>query len=189
MIFTRFATAGRRRPADDPAQESERFDMREKWPSSSARPAAAFARDGAGPHVAGYACYNDGSIATAAATLAIRAGKNFCRHRRIRAVDVTTDEIPDISKQTMRPASTASKYRRADLDLVFDVPALIAYCSLHRARPGDVIVTGTTGGVGAYRTPPLWMKTATWSRSRSPASACCVTRSRMKPVAAATRAA
>jgi 2-keto-4-pentenoate hydratase/2-oxohepta-3-ene-1,7-dioic acid hydratase in catechol pathway len=44
-------------------------------------------------------------------------------------------------------------------DLVFDVPALIAYCSVFtELAPGDVIVTGTTGGVGAYRTPPLWMK-------------------------------
>ena len=25
-------------------------------------------------------------------------------------------------------------------------------------EPGDVIITGTTGGVGAYRTPPLWIK-------------------------------
>ena len=44
-------------------------------------------------------------------------------------------------------------------DLVFDVQALIAYCSTFtELAPGDVIVTGTTGGVGAYRTPPLWMK-------------------------------
>ena len=44
-------------------------------------------------------------------------------------------------------------------DLVFDVPALIEYCSTFtELLPGDVIITGTTGGVGAYRTPPLWMK-------------------------------
>src|SRR5258705_1088868 len=44
-------------------------------------------------------------------------------------------------------------------DLVLDVAALIAYCSTFTELvPGDVIVTGTTGGVGAYRTPPLWMK-------------------------------
>lgn len=44
-------------------------------------------------------------------------------------------------------------------DLVFDLPALIAYCSiLTELVPGDVIVTGTTGGVGTYRVPPLWMK-------------------------------
>jgi 2-keto-4-pentenoate hydratase/2-oxohepta-3-ene-1,7-dioic acid hydratase in catechol pathway len=42
---------------------------------------------------------------------------------------------------------------------VFDVPALVEYCSTFtRLEPGDVIITGTTGGVGAYRKPPLWMK-------------------------------
>ena len=44
-------------------------------------------------------------------------------------------------------------------DLVFTIPKLIAYCSTFTELvPGDVIITGTTGGVGAYRTPPLWMK-------------------------------
>lgn len=44
-------------------------------------------------------------------------------------------------------------------DLCFDIPTLIEYCSTFtQLEAGDVIVTGTTGGVGAYRTPPLWMK-------------------------------
>ena len=44
-------------------------------------------------------------------------------------------------------------------DLVFDVPALIAYCSTFTVlEPGDVIVTGTTGGVGLFRSPQVWMK-------------------------------
>ena len=44
-------------------------------------------------------------------------------------------------------------------DLQFDIPTLIEYCSTFTfLEAGDVIVTGTTGGVGAYRTPPLWMK-------------------------------
>jgi 2-keto-4-pentenoate hydratase/2-oxohepta-3-ene-1,7-dioic acid hydratase in catechol pathway len=39
------------------------------------------------------------------------------------------------------------------------VPTLIEYCSTFiNLAAGDVIVTGTTGGVGAYRKPPLWMK-------------------------------
>jgi 2-keto-4-pentenoate hydratase/2-oxohepta-3-ene-1,7-dioic acid hydratase in catechol pathway len=43
--------------------------------------------------------------------------------------------------------------------MIFNVPKLIAYCSLWtELRPGDVIVTGTPGGVGARRDPPLWMK-------------------------------
>lgn len=41
-------------------------------------------------------------------------------------------------------------------DLCFDIPTLIEYCSTFtQLEAGDVIVTGTTGGVGAYRTPPL----------------------------------
>jgi len=36
---------------------------------------------------------------------------------------------------------------------------LIAYCStLLPLEPGDVIVSGTPGGVGARRDPPLWMR-------------------------------
>ena len=44
-------------------------------------------------------------------------------------------------------------------DLVFDVPALIAYISsFAELTPGDVIVTGTPGGVGYVRKPPVYMK-------------------------------
>jgi 2-keto-4-pentenoate hydratase/2-oxohepta-3-ene-1,7-dioic acid hydratase in catechol pathway len=44
-------------------------------------------------------------------------------------------------------------------ELCFDVPQLIEYCSIFtQLSPGDVIVTGTPGGVGAGRTPPIWMK-------------------------------
>jgi 2-keto-4-pentenoate hydratase/2-oxohepta-3-ene-1,7-dioic acid hydratase in catechol pathway len=44
-------------------------------------------------------------------------------------------------------------------DLVFDIPHLIEYCSTFaELLPGDVIATGTPGGVGAARTPPVWLK-------------------------------
>ena len=53
-------------------------------------------------------------------------------------------------------------------DLIFDVPALIAYLSTFMIlAPGDVIVTGTTGGVGAYRTPRCGCATAIRWTSRS----------------------
>jgi 2-keto-4-pentenoate hydratase/2-oxohepta-3-ene-1,7-dioic acid hydratase in catechol pathway len=43
--------------------------------------------------------------------------------------------------------------------LIFGFPTLIAYCSTFLPlAPGDVIVTGTPGGVGSRRTPPVWMK-------------------------------
>jgi acylpyruvate hydrolase len=44
-------------------------------------------------------------------------------------------------------------------DLLFTPAALVDYIShIVTLQPGDVIITGTTGGVGAYRTPPVWMK-------------------------------
>ena len=44
-------------------------------------------------------------------------------------------------------------------DLVFDVPAIVEYLStILPLTPGDTVATGTTGGVGATRKPPLWMK-------------------------------
>jgi 2-keto-4-pentenoate hydratase/2-oxohepta-3-ene-1,7-dioic acid hydratase in catechol pathway len=43
-------------------------------------------------------------------------------------------------------------------ELVFDVPALIAWISQGLTlEPGDLILTGTPSGVGAARTPPRWL--------------------------------
>jgi acylpyruvate hydrolase len=44
-------------------------------------------------------------------------------------------------------------------DLVFDPVELVAYCSqIITLRPGDLIATGTPGGVGAARTPPEFLR-------------------------------
>jgi 2-keto-4-pentenoate hydratase/2-oxohepta-3-ene-1,7-dioic acid hydratase in catechol pathway len=43
--------------------------------------------------------------------------------------------------------------------LIFPIPRLIEYVSTFTTlAPGDVIVCGTPGGVGARRKPPVWMK-------------------------------
>ncbi|MCY1167340.1 hypothetical protein D9M73_73010 [compost metagenome] len=43
--------------------------------------------------------------------------------------------------------------------MIFSIPVLIEYISTFTSlQPGDVIVTGTPGGVGAKRVPPVWMK-------------------------------
>ena len=43
--------------------------------------------------------------------------------------------------------------------MIFDIARCIAYVSqIVPLRPGDIIATGTPGGVGSRRTPPLWMK-------------------------------
>ena len=73
---------------------------------------------------------------------------------------MTPDEAGDIGHATLLCRVNGQETQRATLDdLVFDVPALIEYCSAFTVlEPGDVIITGTTGGVGAYRKPPLWLK-------------------------------
>jgi 2-keto-4-pentenoate hydratase/2-oxohepta-3-ene-1,7-dioic acid hydratase in catechol pathway len=59
---------------------------------------------------------------------------------------------------TTRLNGEVVQHARID-DLIFPVARLVEYCSTFTPLcPGDVIITGTTGGVGAFRQPPLWMK-------------------------------
>lgn len=44
-------------------------------------------------------------------------------------------------------------------DMIFDVPELLSFCSWNfTLRAGDVILTGTPPGVGAFRTPPIYLR-------------------------------
>ena len=72
----------------------------------------------------------------------------------------SADEIPPNSIMTLTGRLNGKEVQRATSDqMIFKVPALIRYISAFTdLLPGDVIVSGTPGGVGAKRTPPLWMK-------------------------------
>jgi 2-keto-4-pentenoate hydratase/2-oxohepta-3-ene-1,7-dioic acid hydratase in catechol pathway len=112
-------------------------------------------------HVAGYACYNEGSIRDwQRHTSQFLAGKSFAQSGSFGPWMVTSDEIPDPSKLTLETRLNGSVVQHTTTDLMItDVPHLIAYIStILPLTPGDVIVTGTPGGVGFKRTPPLWMK-------------------------------
>jgi 2-keto-4-pentenoate hydratase/2-oxohepta-3-ene-1,7-dioic acid hydratase in catechol pathway len=118
------------------------------------------AADAAGV-VAGYSCYNDGSVRDwQRHSTQFTPGKNFPGTGGFGPYLVTPDEVGDISRQSLVTRLNGQEVQRATIDdLVFDVPKLVEYCSdFTRLEPGDVIITGTTGGVGAYRQPPLWMK-------------------------------
>jgi len=162
MIFTRFANSqvGNGQPMIRPL-ESERFDYEGEMAVIIGKGGRRISRETAQSHVAGYACYNDGSIRDwQRHTSQFTPGKNFAGTGGFGPWMVTTDEIADISAQTLITRLNGVEVQRAPIsDLVFDVPTLIAYCSTFTELvEGDVIVTGTTGGVGAYRNPPLWMK-------------------------------
>jgi 2-keto-4-pentenoate hydratase/2-oxohepta-3-ene-1,7-dioic acid hydratase in catechol pathway len=112
-------------------------------------------------HVAGYACYNDGSIRNFQYhTPQFTPGKNFPGTGGFGPFLVTPDEVGTLSEQRLQTRVNGQVLQDATLSqMIFDIPTQIAYCSTFtRLEPGDVIVSGTPGGVGAKRTPPIWLK-------------------------------
>ena len=116
-------------------------------------------------HVAGYACYNDGSVRDwQRHTSQFMPGKTFAGTGGFGPWLVTTDEIPDPSALTLTTRLNGQVVQQTTLDLMITSmprarsPTARRSC---RSQPGDVIVSGTPGGVGAKRTPPLWMGPAT----------------------------
>jgi len=161
-VFTRWANTqvGHEQNLVRPKQ-SETLDFEGEMAVVIGARARHIARADAADAIAGYSCYNDGSVREwQRHTSQFTPGKNFPGTGGFGPWIVTPDEAGDITKSTLLTRVNGQEVQRATLDdLVFDVPALIEYCAAFtQLEPGDVIITGTTGGVGAYRTPPLWLK-------------------------------
>ena len=112
-------------------------------------------------HIAGYSCYNDGSVRDwQRHTIQWTAGKNFARTGGFGPWMVTADEIPPGTKMTLSCRLNGEVMQKATTEqMIFKIPKIIEYVSTWTTlQPGDVLVTGTPGGVGARRTPPIWMK-------------------------------
>lgn len=112
-------------------------------------------------HIAGYACYNEGSVRDYQRhTHQFTPGKNFPQTGAFGPWMVTPDEAGDLGPLRLQTRLNGEVVQEATISqMIFDIPRQIEYCSTFtRLEPGDVIVTGTPGGVGAKRTPPLWMK-------------------------------
>lgn len=113
-------------------------------------------------HVAGYACFNDGSVRDyQRKSTQWTMGKNFDRTGGFGPELVTPDELPAgasglriiarLNGEVMQDSSTA--------DMIFDVATLIATLSeAMTLEPGDVIATGTPSGVGYARKPPVFLR-------------------------------
>ncbi len=112
-------------------------------------------------HVAGYSCYNDGSIRDwQRHTSQFTPGKNFRHTGPFGPWLVTRDEIPDPSVLTLTTRLNGKVMQHATTDLlIFTIPVLINYISRFTClETGDVIVSGTPGGVGFKRDPQVFMK-------------------------------
>lgn len=112
-------------------------------------------------HIAGFSCYNDGSVRDWQwATTQWTAGKNFPATGGFGPWMVTADEIPEGSVLSLTTRLNGQVMQDAATDMmVHSIPRLIKHISTFMELvPGDVIVTGTPGGVGARREPPVFMK-------------------------------
>ena len=125
------------------------------------KPGRYVARADAVGHVAGYSCYNDGSVRDFQRhTHQFTPGKNFPNTGGFGPWMVTPDEVGELGPQRLQTRVNGKVVQDTLLELmIFDVPRQIEYCSTFtRLEPGDVIATGTPGGVGARRDPPLWLR-------------------------------
>ena len=162
VIFTRFANTqvGHGQPMIRPRVSSQ-FDYEGELAVVIGKRARHVQREQALDHIAGYSCYNDGSVRDwQRHTHQYTPGKNFPATGGFGPWIVTKDDIPDVKELTLVTRLNGREVQRGKLDdLVFDIGAIVEYCSTFtELAPGDIILTGTTGGVGAARVPPLWLQ-------------------------------
>ncbi|MGE4086305.1 MAG: fumarylacetoacetate hydrolase family protein [Vicinamibacterales bacterium] len=160
VLFTRFADTlvGHASPLLKPAV-SDQLDWEGEMAAVIGRPGRNIPEGRALEHVAGYACFLDGSVRDFQAH-SFTAGKNFFATGGFGPWLVTADEIPDpqalhlttrVNGEAMQDSPTSA--------MIFSVAALVAYVStVTPLAPGDVIVTGTPGGVGVARNPPVFLR-------------------------------
>ena len=112
-------------------------------------------------HIAGYACYNDGSVRDWQnfSTQWI-PGKNFFKTGGFGPWMVTADEIAPAQVMTLTTKLNGQEMQRTTTDLmIHSIPRQLAFIStVIPLKAGDVVVTGTPGGVGNKRTPQVFMK-------------------------------
>jgi 2-keto-4-pentenoate hydratase/2-oxohepta-3-ene-1,7-dioic acid hydratase in catechol pathway len=110
--------------------------------------------------IAGYVVLNDASAREwQRAGTQWTAGKNFEGSMPIGPELVTADEV-DISDVALTTTLNGQVMQAARTSqMIVDVPSAIEFfSSFTRLRPGDVIATGTPGGVGFARKPPVWLE-------------------------------
>jgi len=112
-------------------------------------------------HVAGYSCFNDGSIRDwQFHSSQVTSGKNFIGTGGFGPWLVTPDEAGDAGALAVRLAVNGRVLQDCRMsDMLFDVAAIVSYASAFLPlQPGDVIATGTPAGVGFSRKPPIFLK-------------------------------
>lgn len=112
-------------------------------------------------HIAGYSCYMDASVRDWQwHTRQFLPGKTFPGTGGFGPWLVTPEELPDPSATSVTTRLNGEIVQsQPTSEMIFTLPVIINYVSTFTPlSPGDVIVTGTPGGVGAKRQPPIWLE-------------------------------
>lgn len=118
-------------------------------------------RDTALNHVFGYSIFNDGSVRDFQRhTHQFTPGKNFPNSGSFGPEVVSKEELGELGELGISTLLNGETVQRSTLgQLAFSIADIIVYVSeWTRLEPGDVIATGTPGGVGDGREPKLWMR-------------------------------
>lgn len=141
--------------------ESHRLDYEAEIAIIIGKGGRRIAEKDAWDHIAGYSCYNDGSVRDwQVATSQWIPGKNFYKTGGFGPWMVTSDEIAPGQVMRLQTVLNGQVLQDTTTDkMIHSIPRQIAYISTFiPLSPGDVIVTGTPGGVGNKRNPQIFMK-------------------------------
>ncbi len=141
--------------------ESTRFDYEGELAVIIGKGGRRIPRARAMEHVAGYSIFNDASVRDwQRHNIQFTPGKNFPGTGAFGPEMVERDAVGDVTALRVQTRLNGTVVQDQPVsDLIWDIPYLIEYCSTFtELAPGDVIATGTPGGVGDKRTPPLYMK-------------------------------
>lgn len=159
-LFVRFADSqtGHNAPVLKPRHSSE-FDYEGELAVVIGKGGEDISRDAALSHVAGYSCYMDGSARDWQHSW-FTAGKNWRQTGAFGPWMTTADEIPDPHVLAIRTWLNGRMVQEDNTGhMIHKVAELIEYISTFTSlTAGDVIITGSPGGVGKKRTPPLFMQ-------------------------------
>jgi len=161
-IFMRFADSltGHDQPMLMPFHLSKMIDFEGELAVIIGKAGRNIPQSEAAAHIAGYACFNDGTVRDwQRHTHQWGPGKNFPNTGGFGPALVTPDEIADLGALRVQTRLNGAVVQHQPVgDMIWDIPTVIEYISAFTPlAPGDVIATGTPGGVGDKRSPPLYM--------------------------------
>jgi len=138
---------------------SDCFDYEAELGLIIGKPGRNIAKENALDHVAGFTCFNDGSMRDWQKHSTV-AGKNFTASSSVGPWMVTPDEIENVDAFRVISRLNGNEMQNDTIDMMFfSITEQIEYLSkIMELHPGDIIATGTPVGVGIGFEPPVFLK-------------------------------